>query len=95
MNRYWIYIMGSVSRNTIYVGVTDNLLRRVAEHRNGIYDGFTKKYRCSLLLYFEEYGDIRDAIAREKEIKGWRRIKKETLIIAMNPARNDLAKDWW
>lgn len=93
-NRYWIYIMGSLSRNAVYVGVTDNLLRRVSEHRSNMHGGFTKRYRCYLLMYFEEYGDIRDAISREKEIKGWRRAKKEALIATMNPERCDLAADW-
>ena len=91
--RYWIYIMGSDSGKAIYIGVTNNLERRVWEHKSGIIDGFTKRYQCHKLLYFEEYGDIRDAIAREKQLKRWGRDKKEMLIKTMNPERQDLSTD--
>ena len=85
--------MGSDNGNAIYIGVTNNLERRVWEHKSGVIDGFTKRYQCHKLLYFEEYGDVRDAIAREKQLKRWSRNKKETLIQSMNPERRDLYMD--
>jgi putative endonuclease len=95
MRKYWIYIVGNKYLSSLYTGVTNNLVRRVWEHKCGNVEGFTHKYRCSNLLYFEEYGDINNAIAREKQIKGWRRDKKIELIISMNPDRVDLAADWF
>jgi putative endonuclease len=72
---YRVYILASRSRN-LYIGVTNDLQRRVAEHRQGLVPGFTTRYRIFRLVHFEEFADIRDAIAREKEIKAWRREKK-------------------
>ena len=95
MQRYCIYIMGSGNGRVVYTGVTNDLVRRVAEHRNGESDGFTKRYRCRKLLYYEEYGNIRQAIEREKEIKGWTRARKDALIGSMNPERRDLADGWF
>ena len=89
--RYWVYIMGSDNGNAIYIGVTNNLDRRVWEHKEGRIEGFTKRYRCHKLLYFEEFADIRYAIAREKQLKRWGRDKKESLIASINPDRDDLA----
>ena len=80
---------------TLYVGVTGNLERRIFEHKNGLIDGFTKRYKMHTLIYFEEFSDPRSAILREKEIKGWVRKKKLDLINSMNPEWNDLAKDWF
>lgn len=88
------YIMASQS-GTLYVGVTNSLQRRVFEHKNEMNDGFTKRYGCKKLVYFENFNDIRDAIAREKQIKGWLRIKKENLIRTINPSWKDLATDWY
>lgn len=88
------YIMASKS-GTLYVGVTNNLQRRVFEHKNEMNDGFTKRYGCKKLVYFENFNDIRDAITREKQIKGWLRIKKENLIRTLNPSWKDLAEDWY
>lgn len=82
--------MGNVSRKSVYVGVTNNLYRRVNEHRAGEVPGFTRKYKCNMLLYYEEYSDIRVAISREKLLKGWTRSKKEDLIASINPERIDL-----
>ncbi len=90
---YYVYIMGSPS-GTLYVGVTNNLEVRVWQHKNKVIEGFTKKYGCTELLYFEETSDINAAIAREKQIKNWNRNKKELLITNMNPKMKDLAKDW-
>jgi putative endonuclease len=89
---FYVYIMGS-SSGTLYVGFTNNLLRRVEEHKNGKVEGFTKKYSCNKLLYYEHYGDVRLAISREKEIKKWRREKKEMLIKSLNKNWSDLSKE--
>ena len=86
---YYIYIMASRSR-VLYVGVTNDLARRVNEHKQGLTAGFTSKYRVTRLVYFEEFADIRDAIAREKQIKGWRRSRKVSLIESRNPTWQDL-----
>jgi len=86
-----VYILASRSRN-LYAGVTSKLLRRMIEHREGLVPGFTTQYKIFRLVHFEEFGDIRDAIAREKEIKGWRREKKIWLIERDNPTWEDLAE---
>ena len=93
-NTYYTYIMSSLNNTTIYVGVTNDLERRVAEHKSGLIPGFTQKYNCKKLVYFESFSDIEQAIAREKQLKGWVRKKKDALIDSMNPERNDLASDW-
>jgi len=92
--RYCVYILASRSRTT-YVGVTSNLKRRVLEHRQGLVKGFTRDYRIHRLVYFERFRDVRDALALEKRIKGWRREKKVALINAGNPAWDDLAAGWF
>ncbi len=74
----------------IYVGVTNNVLERALEHKNGVNDGFSKKYKCHKLVYYETGNKIIEAIAREKEIKGWRRSKKTALINSINPKWDDL-----
>jgi putative endonuclease len=91
---YYVYIMASRSR-VLYTGVTNNLTRRVSEHKRGLVSGFTRKYRIARLVYFEEFADIRDAIAREKEIKGWKRLRKISVIESRNPTWEDLAKNWF
>ena len=92
MNRtYCVYILASRSRN-LYTGVTGNLERRMVEHRQGLVPGFTTRYRIFRLVYFEFFTDIRAAIAREKEIKAWRREKKIWLIKRNNPTWADLAE---
>ena len=78
----------------LYVGVTNDLERRVQEHRLGEVEGFTSKYRVSRLVYYETADDVRDAIAKEKQIKGWVRLKKVQLIQEMNPTWRDLAADF-
>ena len=95
MYRYWVYIVGNKSATAVYIGVTNNLLRRIAEHKEGAIPGFTQRYRCNRLLYFEEYKNIKQTIAREKELKGWKRERKESLIATLNPHRVDLACDWF
>jgi putative endonuclease len=88
------YIMASKS-GTLYTGVTNNIERRVFEHKTGLNEGFTKKYGCKKLVYFEEFESIVDAIRREKQIKGWARRKKEALIRSMNSTWFDLAFSWY
>lgn len=85
------YIMGSTT-GTLYIGVTSDFDTRILQHKNGTFEGFSKTYGCTRLLYFEKYDDIRTAIAREKQLKGWRREKKLDLIRATNPAFQDLAE---
>jgi putative endonuclease len=91
---YYVYIVASRSRR-LYTGVTNDLQRRVIEHREGLVPGFTKQYQASRLVHFEIFGDIRMAIAREKEIKGWRREKKVWLIERDNRTWEDLAEKLW
>jgi putative endonuclease len=92
MNRtYCVYILASRSR-TLYTGVTNNLERRTVEHHDGLVPGFTTRYKIFRLVHFEVFGDIRSAIAREKEIKAWRREKKIGLIARHNPTWEDLAE---
>ena len=90
---YYVYIMASDSRR-LYVGVTNNLARRVVEHRADGVSTFATKYAIRHLVHYEQTTDVRAAIAREKEIKGWRREKKIALIESMNPQWLDLAADW-
>ena len=87
---YFLYILASRRNGTLYVGVTNNLLRRVQEHREGLVPGFTKKYDVKLLVYSEVFGDISEAIAREKRVKRWLRRWKLDLIEQQNPNWQDL-----
>ena len=91
---YYVYIVSNRSR-TLYTGVTNNLVRRVMEHREELIPGFTSRYRIHRLVYFERHMNVRQAIAREKEIKGWLRAKKVALIEERNPTWDDLAADWF
>jgi putative endonuclease len=88
----YVYFMTNKYNNVLYVGVTSNLLLRVAEHKAKINKGFTYKYNCNKLVYFEEFEVITDAIAREKQIKNWKREWKNDLICKDNPDWNDLAE---
>ena len=87
--QYYTYIMSSNNRTTLYIGVTDNLERRVAEHKSGLIPGFTQRYNCHVLVYYETFSDIDQAIYREKQLKGWKRSKKDALIDSVNPERRD------
>ena len=91
MKAYFVYMMTNRSRIVLYTGVTNDLARRVWEHHNGTVKGFTKRYRLTILVYYETYNDIGDAISREKEIKGWRRSKKNALVETLNPKWIDLS----
>jgi putative endonuclease len=93
MKRYFVYILTSNS-GTLYTGMTNNLQRRVYQHKHKLLEGFTSQYNVNRLVYFETYNDVRDAIAREKQIKSWRRSKKLALIESMNPKWQDLSEDW-
>jgi putative endonuclease len=94
MRQYYVYIMTNNSR-TLYTGVTDDLIRRMYEHRNKIIEGFTKKYNITKLVYYEITSDVQVAIQREKEIKGWLRKKKIALIEMTNPEWKDLSEEWY
>ena len=91
---YFIYILSNWCDSVLYVGVTSNLPRRLYEHRNGLADGFTKKYNVHKLVYYENTNDVRSAIAREKQLKGWNRAKKNALISKVNPQWSDLSENW-
>lgn len=84
---YYTYITTNKRKTVLYVGVTNNLIRRIGEHKSGQIDGFTKRYNADILIYAEKYDEIETAIAREKQIKSWSRIRKEKLIETAN-------KDW-
>jgi len=91
---YYVYIMTNNSR-TLYTGVTNNLERRVYEHKKGSVRGFTKKYNIDQLVYYDSCPDVVEAIRREKQIKGWLREKKINLIESINPEWSDLSKGWF
>ncbi len=90
MGQYFIYILTSKRNGTLYIGVTNNLLERVNQHKNNLVDGFTKKYDVHNLVYYEAYKNIEDAIAREKCMKKWKRKWKLELIESSNPNWEDL-----
>jgi putative endonuclease len=92
MRQYYVYVLTNKRNGTLYVGVTNNLARRVYEHKNKLVDGFTSKYGLNRLVYYEALDDIRLAIAREKQIKSWLRVRKIALIESKNPEWNDLAE---
>ena len=94
MKSYFVYIMTNRSK-TLYTGVTNNLERRVYEHKNKLVAGFTSKYNITKLVYYEETSNVHAALAREKQIKGWRRAKKSALIEAENPEWKDISLEWY
>ena len=91
---YFVYILANWDDSVLCIGVTGNLPRRLYEHRNGLVDGFTKKYNVHKLVYYEDTTDVYSAISREKQLKKWRREKKNQLIEMMNPQWRDLSLDW-
>jgi putative endonuclease len=93
MADYWVYILTNKPRSTLYVGVTNDLVRRTYEHRNGLVKGFTKRYGLKMLVYLERYDAPRLAIQREKNIKHWSRIWKLQLVESSNPQWRDLYND--
>ena len=91
---YFVYILSNWNDSVVYIGVTSNLPKRLYEHRNGLADGFTKKYNVHKLVYFEQTSDVYSALSREKQLKNWSRSKKNTLIEQQNPTWRDLSLDW-
>jgi putative endonuclease len=92
-HKYWVYIVASL-HGTLYIGITNNLERRMREHKSGEFEGFASKYHCNRLVYWESFDDVQRAIGREKQLKRWRREKKAALIELMNPRWQDLAEKW-
>ena len=93
MHEYYVYVMSNRT-HVLYIGVTNDLERRVSEHQESVNPGFTKQYHLKRLVYFESFGDIANAIALEKQLKGWRRAKKIALIESINPKWTDLSRGW-
>ncbi|MBO3271158.1 GIY-YIG nuclease family protein [Hymenobacter defluvii] len=94
-HHYYVYLVTNPKRTTLYIGVTNDLVRRLDQHTSneGQRHTFAGRYFCNLLVYWEQFGDINQAIAREKEIKGWRREKKDALIASFNPDWRDLTTE--
>ncbi len=93
-HHYYVYMMVSSSRRALYTGVTNNLERRAFQHKNDEFEGFSSQYQAHRLVWFERYGNIHTAIAREKQLKGWRRTKKNWLVEMTNAEWRDLSTDW-
>jgi putative endonuclease len=91
--KYFVYILANRRNGTLYIGITSNLMRRIYEHKNGLVEGFTKTYSVYLLVYYEEYNDVRNAIEREKILKKWNRKWKMRIIEEKNPEWNDLYEE--
>lgn len=94
MNTYYVYILTNWNNRVMYIGVTNNLQRRLQQHKHGVYEGFTKKYRVHKLVYYETASDVKAAIQREKQLKGWRRERKNSLVESVNPHWLDLSSEW-
>ena len=92
--QYYVYILANWNNKVLYIGVTSDLERRVYEHKMQLVDGFTKKYNVHKLVYYEATSDVKAALEREKQLKGWVRAKKDMLIAQMNPAWEDLSEKW-
>ena len=91
---YYVYILTTQNNKVMYIGVTNNLERRLYEHKNKMVDGFTKKYNVHKLVYYEHTTDVYSAIEREKQLKKWRREKKNALVETLNPEWKDLSLEW-
>ncbi|NLP59154.1 GIY-YIG nuclease family protein [Lutibacter sp. B1] len=94
MKKSYVYFMTNKNNTVIYIGVTSNLIKRVYQHKTKGFKGFTLKYNCTKLVYFEEFEDIKKAIEREKQLKSGNRKRKEELIQSLNPKWNDLSDGW-
>jgi len=91
---YWVYILTNKHRTSLYIGITNDMVRRLFQHRNGAVEGFTNRYHLNRLVWLEHFRNVNDAIACEKKLKGWRRSRKITLIEETNPRWLDLSDDW-
>ena len=87
---YYVYMLTNWNNKVLYIGMTNNLLRRVYQHKHKLCDGFTKKYNVNKLVYYELYENVDDAIRREKQLKGWKRMRKDALVEAFNPEWKEL-----
>ncbi|MDJ0646263.1 MAG: GIY-YIG nuclease family protein [Flavobacteriaceae bacterium] len=94
MDKSIVYFMSNKNNTVIYIGVTSNLLKRVFQHKSKAYKGFTSKYNCNKLVYFDEFTNIKEAIEREKQLKAGNRARKEKLINSKNPNWDDLSDGW-
>lgn len=93
-SNYFVYIITNHSNTTLYIGVTNDLERRILEHKDETNEGFSKKYKLKKLVYYEDFSDVKQAIIREKQLKNWRRNWKIDLIKKLNPKLTDLSIDW-
>lgn len=91
---YYVYLLSNWNNKVLYIGVTNNLERRIVEHRQKLVPGFTEKYNVNKLVYFEQTNDVISAINREKQLKKWRREKKNALVNSVNPTWKDLSAEW-
>ena len=94
MKKSYVYFMTNKNNTVIYVGITSNLIKRIYEHKSKVYKGFTSKYNCDKLVYYEEFSNINEAIRREKQIKAGNRKQKNALIHTINPDWKDLSEGW-
>ena len=91
---YYVYILTNKNNRVMYIGVTNDLVRRLYEHKQELVDGFTKRYHVHKLVYYEQTTDVRSAIEREKQLKGWIRARKNELVETINPDWRDLSEEW-
>lgn len=91
---YYVYILTNTYNKVLYIGVTNNLKRRLYEHQEQLIPGFTKRYNLHKLVYYEQFREVEEAISREKQLKGWKRARKDSLISETNPQWRDLSEDW-
>lgn len=94
MKNFYVYILSNKTNSVVYTGVTNDLRRRLYEHKNKIVKGFTEKYNVNKLVFYTSYNNAKDTICFEKQIKGWKREKKDALINSVNPDWKDLSEDW-
>ena len=95
MKNYYTYILTNWNNTVMYIGITNNLERRILEHKHGLIKGYTKKYNVHKLVYYEYTTDVRVAIEREKQLKGWKRSKKNELVEKSNPYWEDISEGWF